>query len=140
MQLQELKNTEKRKKQKRVGRGGKRGTYSGKGQKGQRSRAGHKILPAEMNLIAKFPKLRGIKNKSIQKKPVILNVGNLVSVFKGVSHITKKSFLEKKLIRRLSQPVKILGAGTVKGAITIEGITVSKQAKEKITAAGGTIK
>ena len=59
---------QKDRKKKRVGRGGKRGTTSGRGTKGQKSRSGHRIRPAERDLLIRIPKLRGYRNKSIQKK------------------------------------------------------------------------
>ncbi len=68
MQLYELKPSHKNKKHKRVGRGGKRGTTSGGGTKGQKSRAGHRIRPAERDLIQRLPKLKGFNNKRRNKK------------------------------------------------------------------------
>ena len=73
MQLYELKPNHKNKKHKRVGRGGKRGTTSGKGTKGQKSRAGHRIRPAERDLIQRLPKLKGFNNKPKGKKHKIIN-------------------------------------------------------------------
>lgn len=67
MQLHELQSLHPNKKEKRVGRGGKRGTYSGRGVKGQSSRAGHRIRPAERDLIQRMPKLRGFANKPKRK-------------------------------------------------------------------------
>jgi large subunit ribosomal protein L15 len=67
MQLHELKPFHPNKKQRRVGRGGKRGTTSGRGTKGQKARAGHRIRPAERDLIQRLPKLRGFKNKPKKK-------------------------------------------------------------------------
>jgi large subunit ribosomal protein L15 len=59
MQLHELAPTHRSKDKKRIGRGGKRGTFCGRGSKGQKSRAGHRIRPAERDLILRLPKLRG---------------------------------------------------------------------------------
>ncbi len=64
MQLHTLQPIYKLKAKKRVGRGGSRGTYSGRGQKGQKARSGHKIRPAERDLIQRLPKLRGIGNRA----------------------------------------------------------------------------
>lgn len=63
MQLHEIQPFHKNRDKKRVGRGGKRGVTSGRGTKGQRARAGHRIRPAERDLIQRLPKLRGFKNK-----------------------------------------------------------------------------
>ena len=63
MQLQQLKPIHKFKKRKRVGHGGKRGTHSGRGVKGQRARAGRRLKPVIRELIKKYPKLRGYRQK-----------------------------------------------------------------------------
>ncbi len=139
MQLHQIKPTLKKEKKKRVGRGGKRGTYSGRGQKGQKARAGRKIRPAERDLFQRLPKLRGIKHPSLKAKPVVLNIGDLEKYFES-DIINHAKFLEKKLIKRLSEPVKILGKGKTQKAYIIENVPISKKAKLKIEAAGGTIK
>lgn len=118
----------KDKRKKRVGRGGKRGTTSGRGTKGQKSRAGHRIRPAERDLLIRLPKLRGYKNKSIKIKLPVLNIGKLEK--------SKETVFNKKTIGN----VKILGGGELKKAITIEGLPVSQAAKNKIKKAGGIIK
>ncbi|MEK9194606.1 MAG: 50S ribosomal protein L15 [Patescibacteria group bacterium] len=139
MQLHQLKLNRKRKDSKRIGRGGKRGTYSGKGQKGQKARAGHKIRPAYRDLLQRLPKLRGIKNKPLKSKTVVFNVGDLFKLLGG-NLINKKLILEKGLIKNFRVNVKILGEGELKEPVTIEGIAVSKSAREKIEKAGGAVK
>ena len=140
MQIHELKLQEKRKRKKRIGRGGKRGTYSGKGQKGQKSRAGRKIRPAERDIILKFPKLKGTKNKPREKNIVVVNVGDLkgyISVADSV--IDNKSILSALGMKKRHKIVKILGGGDIKMAVTVRGVLVSKSAKEKIESAGGRV-
>ncbi len=148
MQLHQLKPTTKSKNKKRIGRGGKRGTYSGRGQKGQKSRAGHVIRPAERDLIQRLPKLRGFKFKSLKPKPVVLNLGDLEekisagggSAFGGKDNIINmQTLLEAGLIRKSDKEVKILGNGVIKRPIKIEGLKVSKSAKDKIEFAGGKV-
>ena len=112
---------------KRVGRGGKRGTTSGRGTKGQGSRAGNKKRPAKRDLLIRLPKLRGYRNKSIKAKPAILNVGELEK--------SKEVVFSKKNLGN----VKILGSGELKKSITVQGIPVSKSAREKIEKAGGKV-
>jgi large subunit ribosomal protein L15 len=137
MQLHEIKTKIKKKKIKRVGRGGKRGTYSGRGQKGQRARAGHRIRPAERDIIQKFPKLRGVKNRP-RLKPLVVNVGELTKLF-DESLIDKELFLKKGLIKKISQRVKILAKGEINKKVEIKGLEYSKKAKEKIEKAGGRV-
>ena len=138
MQLHQLKPVHKLKKKKRIGRGGKRGTYSGRGQKGQKSRAGAKIRPAVRDLIMRIPKLRGVKNRSIKAKPLILNVDELEKLGKDL--INKDFFLKAGLIKRHSDRIKVLGRGNLKKAFQIEGLEISDTAREKIEKAGGKVK
>lgn len=128
MQVHTLKLKVKIVRKKRIGRGGKRGSYSGRGVKGQKARSGHRIRPAERDLLIRLPKLRGYRNKSITAKIAVVNVGDLEKKVKGA--IVNEATLGN---------VKILGNGEVKKAFTIEGLSVSKSAKAKIEAAGGKI-
>lgn len=130
MQLNDLKANTKRQKSQRVGRGGKRGVTSGRGTKGQKSRSGHKIRPAERDLLIRIPKLRGYKNKPLGEKNLAVNVGELEKLVKG-NVIDRKTFGSK---------FKILGDGEVKKAFSVVGVKVSKSAKEKIEKAGGSVK
>ncbi len=68
MQLHEISPLHKNREEKRIGRGGKRGTFSGRGTKGQKARAGHRIRPAERDLIQHLPKLRGTRNKGVGRR------------------------------------------------------------------------
>ncbi|MCX6788577.1 MAG: 50S ribosomal protein L15 [bacterium] len=140
MQLNELKPKNAiRKSQKRVGRGGKRGTTSGHGQKGQKSRAGHRIRPAERDLLMRIPKLRGVKNKPKREVALIFNVGELTKVFPdGI--VSKSIIAEKGLTKGTHIRVKILSGGEIKKPITIDGVEISAGAKAKIEKAGGTVK
>lgn len=112
---------------KRIGRGGKRGTTSGRGTKGQKSRSGHRIRLAKRDLLIRFPKLRGYKNKSIHKKLDIINISDLEK--------SKETIFSEKNLGK----VKILGNGELKKSVTVQGIPVSKSAREKIEKAGGKI-
>lgn len=110
MQLNQLKPNHVNKRRKpRVGRGGKRGTYSGRGIKGQKSRAGHKIRPAERDFIQRLPKLRGYRNKAAEK-PIIIHVDELHKL-KNISRST---------------PIKILSRGKNEKEIKMpEGVKLS---------------
>jgi len=139
MQIHELKTRYQNRRKKRVGRGGKRGTTSGKGQKGQKARAGHRIRPADRDIISKLPKLRGVKNKSRKEIAIEINVSDLAKI--AVSgKVDKKVLLEKGIINRTFQAVKVLSNGELKTAVVLEGIPVSAGAKAKIEKAGGSVK
>lgn len=139
MQLHQLKGQFKNKLKKRVGRGGKRGTTSGRGTKGQKSRSGHRIRPAERDLIQRLPKLKGLKNKSLVAKPIVINVGDLEKKVKG-GIINKDILIKAGLIRKSDWRIKILGDGELKQSFQIEGLEVSQSARKKIEAAGGNVK
>lgn len=141
MQLHQLKPKHPLKKKKpRVGRGGKRGTFSGRGSKGQKARAGHRIRPAERDYIQRLPKLRGWQNKPISVKPQVINVGDLEKFIPG--NIVNPETLIKAGLVKMKKPlkIKILGDGELKKSFQVEKIQLSKTAKAKIEAAGGTIK
>ncbi len=130
MNLSQLKpNTPRKYSKPRVGRGGKRGTMSGKGQKGQKSRSGRRMRPAERDLIQRLPKLRGTKNKPLSDALPVLNLGDL-------DRVARDGIVSEKILGRKA---KILGDGEIKKPVTIEGLPVSKSAREKIEAAGGKI-
>ena len=138
MQLHTLKSTDRKYKKPRVGRSGKRGTYSGRGTKGQKARAGHRIRPADRDLILRLPKLRGFKNRPVGEKPQIVNLKDLEK--KVASNIINpKTLAEAQLIKNPRKGVKILGDGQVKKALIFENVSVSKQARRKIETAGGKI-
>lgn len=138
MQLHQLRPAYRSGNKKRIGRGGKRGTYSGRGQKGQRARAGHRIRPAQRDLIQRLPKLRGFKFKSAKQKPVIININDLAEKVKN-NIINRKALVEAGLIKKTDKKVKILGKGKITQPLTIQGIKVSGSVKKEIIAAGGSV-
>ncbi len=139
MQIHELKSKYKNKKKKRIGRGGKRGTTSGKGQKGQKARSGHRIRPADRDIISKLPKLRGVNNKSSIPPATELNVSDLAKLAVG-GKLNQKILLEKGIIEKILEEVKVLSNGEIREAVALEGIPVSAGAKAKIEKAGGSVK
>jgi len=130
MQLHELKPNHRKYSKPRVGRGGKRGTTSGRGTKGQKARAGHRIRPAERDLIQRLPKLRGSSNvvPKKNKRQAIINVGEL-------ERLAPNGVVNRETVGA----VKILGDGEVKKAFVVKGLKLSKTARQKIEAAGGKI-
>ncbi len=139
MLLHEIKTKYARdRKRPRVGRGGKRGYSSGRGQKGQGSRAGHRIRPAERDLIIRLPKLRGYKNKPFSEPDAVVGLDDLAAL-KG-ARVTKEALFEAGLLNGSKVSVKILNNGEVSRAFEIaKNIKISASAKEKIIKAGGKI-
>jgi large subunit ribosomal protein L15 len=145
MKLHALKSIKSRV-SRRVGRGGKRGTTAGRGTKGQRSRAGHRIRPAERDLIIRLPKRRGFRNKPKSDKALVFNLGDLslkLKTFaeKGTVEISHDFLRAAKMIgKNYKGEIKILAEGEIAFPVTLKGIKVSKTAQEKIKKAGGKIK
>jgi large subunit ribosomal protein L15 len=147
MQLHQIKPIHKSKKTKRVGRGGVHGSHCGHGTKGQRGRAGRRFKPVIRELIKRYPKLRGYRQKiRIQKaklETVVLNIEILEKRFAAGDKVNPQTLLEKKIIDKIEgrmPKVKILGKGEITKALAVEDCKVSKPAKEAIEKAGGTVK
>lgn len=133
------------KSKKRIARGGKKGTTSGRGTKGQKSRAGHRIRPAERDLIKKIPKLRGRgKNqfKSFASRKAPVNLSDLEKMFSSGDIVNPKVLIEKGLVMKrggVIPVVKILATGTLTKKLTIQGCNVSASAKVKIEKVKGEV-
>lgn len=130
-----------RKNRKRVGRGIGSGTgkTSARGQKGQKARSGGGVRPGfeggQMPLARRIPK-RGFTNIfATVYAPV--NVAEL-NVFEDGDVVDTQVLIEKGLIKKPLDGVKILGDGTLSRKLTVRAAKFSKSAQEKITAAGGT--
>ncbi len=125
-------------KRKRVGRGmgSGMGKTSTRGHKGQRSRSGSRMIRGfeggQMPLHRRMPK-RGFTN-IFRKEFSIVNLEALVAL--GETTITP-DVLRKAGVIKSKHPVKILGDGELKTALTVHAHKFSKSAQEKITKAGG---
>ncbi|MEK7478430.1 MAG: uL15 family ribosomal protein [Patescibacteria group bacterium] len=135
MQLHNL--SIKNKKEKRVARGGKRGTTAGRGTKGQKSRSGHRIRPAQRDLLIRIPKLRGYRNKPKSDFNLVLN---LTDLSKMKAEIINRDALKAYFGKDFRNEIKILDKGEITRAVKIEGVKISKGAKIKIEKAGGSVK
>jgi large subunit ribosomal protein L15 len=126
---------------KRVGRGmgSGLGKTSGRGHKGQRSRSGSRMMRGfeggQMPLHRRVPK-RGFNNIFRQEYQIV-SLETLVRL--GEKEITPEVLLKAGAIRKASEPVKILGDGELKGALTVHAHKFSGSAQEKITKAGGKV-
>jgi len=131
------KATEKRK---RVGRGmgSGMGKTSTRGHKGQRSRTGSRMIRGfeggQMPLHRRMPK-RGFTN-IFRKEFNIVSLERLA----GLGETTiNPDVLRKAGVIKTNLPVKILGDGELKVALTVSAHKFSKSAQEKITKAGGKV-
>jgi len=143
MQTHQLIKSVSVKKSKRVGRGGKRGTYSGKGGKGQTARSGRNFRPIVREVLKRYPKLRGYKNRPVGFCVQTVSVGALELKFDKGDTVSPRTLVAKKMVARASgryPQVKILMGGQLSKTLTVKGCAVSAPAKEMIEKAGGTIK
>ena len=128
---------QKQKKQ-RIGQGmgSGRGKYSGRGAKGAKSVSGYSIMRGfeggQMPLHRRLPK-RGFTN-IFRKEYSIVNLEALAAL--GETIITP-DVLRKAGVIKTKHPVKILGDGELKAALTVHAHKFSKSAQEKIAKAGG---
>jgi len=126
----------------RVGRGegGKGGKTAGRGTKGTKARKGVPVgfEGGQMPLHMRLPKLKGFKNR-FRVEFQVVNVGDLAQLFPSGGEIGPDELVAAGVVRR-NQPVKVLGNGDIDGvALTISAHAFSGSARDKITAAGGTI-
>jgi len=132
---------EERKSRKRVGRGSAtgQGCTAGKGNKGQNARAGSDahvgFEGGQMPIQRRLPK-RGFKNYPFRTIYAPINLDRLLEAFEGKDEITLEDLYARGLVRRGSL-VKVLGQGEVARAVKVEAHRFSRQAAEKIGAAGG---
>ena len=125
---------------KRIGRGhgSGNGKTAGKGHKGQKARAGHGMRPGfeggQMPLQRRIPK-RGFNN-IFRTEYAVVNVQDL-NVFENGAVVDAKVLLEKRIIRKELDGLKVLGNGELTKSLTVKAAVFSATAKEKITAAGG---
>jgi large subunit ribosomal protein L15 len=126
---------------KRVGRGeaSGKGKTSGRGQKGTRARNTVPIWfeGGQMPIQRRLPKWGGFTNPN-RVEYVVVNVARLGEVFEAGSTVGPTELVAHGLVRR-GQPVKVLAHGEISKALTVKAQKFSKQAEEKIKAAGGSI-
>ncbi len=134
-----------RKRRKRVGRGESsgHGKTCTRGHKGEGARSGTKFLKlkegGQTPLFKRLPK-RGFSNFRFRTVYRIVNVGDLQGMFEDGATIDAASLVEAGLIRDQKGPVKVLGDGEISRKLTVQVDKVSRQAEEKIKAAGGEVK
>jgi len=126
---------------KRLGRGigSGLGKTGGRGHKGQTSRSGGSIKPGfeggQMPIQRRLPKFGFTSRKSFVTAEV-----NLAEIAKVAGDtVTVAALKEAGLIRKDILNVKVIKSGEINRAVTVQGIKVTKGAREAIEAAGGKI-
>ena len=120
------------------GPGSGNGKTAGKGHKGQNARSGGGVRPGfeggQLPLYRKHPK-RGFNNK-FATNYAIVNLDKL-NRFEDGAVVDVEALLEKKIIRKTLDGLKVLGGGEITKKLTVKANIFSATAKEKIEAAGG---
>jgi len=125
----------------RVGRGeASKGKTAGRGTKGTQAR--YQVRPGfqggQLTSVMRTPKLRGFTNP-FRVEYQVVNVGRLSELYPKGGEVTIADLVEKGAVRR-NEKVKVLADGNLSVALTVSVDKVSKQAAEKITKAGGSVK
>jgi large subunit ribosomal protein L15 len=130
------------KNRKRIGRGtgSGHGKTATKGHKGQKARSGGSIKPGfeggQMPMHRRLPK-RGFTPLA-KKVYALVNLCQL-EVFEAGSVVDAAALLQSGLISDVRDGIKVLATGDLTRALTIKAHKFSATAREKITAAGGSI-
>ena len=121
------------------GHGSGNGKTAGKGHKGQKARSGAPRIGFEggqMPLFRRIPK-RGFTDPN-SKVITEINISVLEDRYNAGDEVTLENLLEKRIVRKLTDGVKILGNGELTKKLTVKVNAFSASAKEKIEAVGGT--
>ncbi len=125
----------------RVGRGeGSKGKTAGRGTKGSKAR---KNIPAafeggQMPLHMRLPKMKGFRNRNKVVFQVV-NLERLAELFPEGGTVGPVELAAAGAVRK-GEPVKVLGSGELGGVqLQITAHAFSGSAREKITAAGGSV-
>ena len=145
MYIHDLKNAEgARTSSKRLGRGigSGIGKTSGKGHKGQNARSGGGVRPGfeggQNPLYRRLP-VKGFSNAKFKKVYSVVNVSAL-NIFEANTEVDAVKLLEAGILSKVEKDgVKILGNGELTVALKVIANKFTAQAKEKITAQGGSV-
>jgi len=126
----------------RVGRGdGSKGKTAGRGTKGAKARK--QISAAfeggQMPIHMRLPKMKGFRNR-FKVVYQVVNLDRLAELFPGGGTVGPAELVEAGAVRK-GQLIKVLGSGELGGVkLDIAADAFSGSAREKITAAGGTVR
>lgn len=131
-----------RKKPTRVGRGegSGKGKTAGRGTKGQHARSTVKrgFEGGQMPLARRLPK-RGFNN-IFRKQYSVVRLDRIAAHFAAGETVDAESLRAKGLVGRVAKDgIKVLGNGDIAVAVTVKAQKFTGTARDKITAAGGTV-
>ena len=125
----------------RVGRGeASKGKTAGRGTKGTKARG--QVSPrfegGQMPLHRRIPQLRGFSNALFKTTYQVVNTGRLGELYPDGGDVTPEDLVAKGAVRT-GELVKVLGTGDTEVALRVTAHAFSASAREKLTAAGGTV-
>ena len=130
-----------KKSSKRVGRGmgSGLGKTGGRGHKGQKSRSGGSVKPGfeggQMPIQRRLPKFGFTSRKSLVSYQVTLSeIAKVEGEVVSLETLKAAGLVKKEMLF-----VKVLKSGEISRAVTINGLKVTKGAREAIEAAGGKV-
>jgi large subunit ribosomal protein L15 len=146
MKLHDLKPQEGSKKdRRRLGRGisAGQGKTAGRGTKGQGARSGGSTRPyhqgGNLPFFRRLPFMRGKGFTPFNRVEFNeINIDQLATFKKG-SEVTPESLAEARLLRDPRDPIVILGRGELKVALKVRVHRITRGARQKIEAAGGSV-
>jgi len=144
MRLDELKPAPGSKHRRKIvgrGIGSGHGAQSTRGMKGQRSRSGFSGMTGfeggQFPLIRRVPK-RGFRHSAFDADSAVVNIGDFDKHFSPQAAVTPQALKDSGLLKGCNR-VKVLGAGALTKALTVQAHAFSATAKEKIEKAGGKV-
>ncbi len=129
---------------KRVGRGiaAGQGKTAGRGTKGQNARSGGGVRPyfegGTLPLYRRLPYKRGFKPLNRVEYNEV-NLDQLAERFEANAEVTPETLAAVGLVSEPKRPVVILGRGEIQVPLKVKVHRISKSARAKIEAAGGSV-
>ncbi len=147
MKLHDLRPAKGAKKRKRrVGRGisAGQGKTAGRGTKGQNARSGGGVRPyfegGQLPLVRKLPFARGygfFNPYHVEFQPV--NLDQLAEKFAAGDEVSPETLVKAGFLKHTRDLVVILGRGEIDRPLKVRAHRVSKSARAKIEASGGSV-
>ena len=122
------------------GQAGKGGKTAGRGTKGTKARKNVSAAfeGGQMPLHMRLPKLKGFRNR-FRVQYQVVNIGDLARLFPSGGEVGPQQLAEAGAVRP-KKLVKVLGEGDLGGVtLTVSAHAFSGSARDKITAAGGSV-
>jgi large subunit ribosomal protein L15 len=125
----------------RVGRGeASKGKTAGRGTKGTKAR--NTVSPGfeggQMPLHRRLPKLKGFSNAMFGTTYQVVNLDRLSALYPDGGDVTPEDLAARGAVRS-GGLVKVLGTGEAPAGLRVTAHGFSASARDKITAAGGTV-